>query len=186
MLGARPLLAVYHNEKWFVSSQGAALKGMFSTIINGVPTMFADDGANITQLFSRASATIATTIIPKLYDMGDSIEDKQPIKFGLEVINPASLVTFSVTIDSEFGSGAALSFAGGNAFTWTNNAGAVVTWTNNVSATVTWLSAGFSRLMQDVTTAPARGKYLGCTMTSTTPGYQLSQLAWQYVKRSDW
>lgn len=185
-LGARPLIAVYHNEKWYVASQGAALKGMVAANVNGVPLMFADDGTNLLQLFSSATASIATKIIPKLFDGADSILDKQPIKFGFEVINPASIVTFTVTIDSEFGSGTALAFSGGNNFTWTNNAGTVFTWTNNVAAPFTWISAGFNRQMQDVTSTAARGKYFSATLTSTTPGYQLAQLAWQYISRADW
>ena len=185
-LGARPLLAVYHNEKWFVASQGSTLKGIVAANVNGLPQLFGDDGTNIVQVFSSTTATISTTITPKLFDHGDSILDKQPIKFGYEAINPAAIVTFTVTMDSEFGSGSALSFSGGNAFSWTNNTGAAFTWTNNVAATFTWTSAGFSRQMQDVATTAARGKYLSCTMTSTTPGYQLSQLAWQYIKRANW
>lgn len=186
LLGPRPLLAVYHNEKWFVASQGATLNGVYAANVGGLPLLFGDDGLNMSQLFSSTTASIATTIKPKLFDMGNSIDDKQPIKFGLEVINPAAVVIFSVTIDSEFGSGSPLTFGSGNAFVWTNNVGTVFTWTNNVAATFTWISAGFNRQMQDAGVSPARGKYLSATLTSTTPGFQLSQLAWQYVKRADW
>lgn len=186
MVGARPLLAIYHNEKWFVGSQGASLKGIFAANVNGVPIMFGDDGTHLTQIFFDSAAAISTTIIPKLFDGGDSILDKQAMKFGIEAVNPASLVVFTVTIDSEFGSGTALAFSGGNNFVWTNNAGAVFTWTNNVAAPFTWISAGFSRQMQDVTSSPARGKYFSATLTSLTPAYQLSQMAWQYIKRADW
>jgi hypothetical protein len=186
LLGPRPLLAIYHDKKWFVASQGATMLGVVAANVNGFPLMFADDGANISQLFSSTTASIATTIIPKLFDMGDSILDKQPIKFGMEVINPSSTVVFTVTVDSEFGSGTPLSFSGGNVFQWTNNVGTVFGWTNNAAATFSWVSSGFNRQMQDVLTGPTRGKYLSGTLTSTTPGYQLAQLAWQYMKRADW
>jgi hypothetical protein len=76
-----------------------------------------------------------------------------------------------------------MTFSGSNQLIWVNNAAATVTWVNNVAATVTWIAAGFTRQMQD---AGIYGKYLSCTITSTSPSYQLAQMAWQYIKRSEW
>lgn len=182
-LGARPLVAIFFNDKWFVSTQGASLKSIVAATVNGVPLLFGTDGTSLFQLFSSTTAAISTKIQTKLFDFGDSIVDKQSLKFGIETVNPSSTVSFSVTIDNEFGT-VPLTLSGSNTVTWVNNTGATVTWVNNAAATVTWISAGFTRQMQDASIHG--GKYLGATLTSTTPGYQLAQMAWQFLRRSEW
>jgi hypothetical protein len=182
VLGSRPLLAIYHNKKWFVASQGAAMAGIIAANVNGFPIMFADDGTNIFQLFSSVTLPISTTIKTKLFDFGDSLVDKQALKFGIEVVQPAVPLSFNVTIDSEFTSNV-FTFTDSNILTWLNDSGQPVSWLNTSSAVVLWLESGFQREMQDVTNY---GKYFGATLTSVNPAYQLANLMMQFVRRAPW
>jgi hypothetical protein len=181
-LGARPILAVYFSKKWFISTQGSTLKFVWTNNISGVDFLYGSDGTNIYQCFGNTTGTVSWKMITKLYDDGVPYQDKQVLKFGLEVVLPASVSSLSATIDSERQT-QAYTLASTSLATWINNSGATVLWQNNSSAIVNWLAGGYTWFRQDVSMV---GHYYGVTITSSTPAFLIEGMMWQTEKRSLW
>lgn len=184
VLGPRPLLAIFFNKKWFFASQGNTLTRLDSTIISGTPTLFATDGTSLYRLFSDTSASVSQTIITKLWDMGKTLQNKQAIRFGLEIINPSTPQTITGTIDTENPSKTyPINLVGGNVVQWTNNAGQTVQWVNNSGQIVSWLGSGYSFQEENVSTS---GHYLGVTLNGTSAGTTYQGIHLQYIDRAAW
>jgi len=182
--GARTLIAVYFNKKWYFSSQGDSLVHIDTAIINGAPKLYATDGTSLFTLFTGLTTGVAQTIVTKLWDMGDPLRDKQSLKFGLELINPNAPQTVTGTIDTEYSVGAfPFSFLGGNVVQWVNNSSQTVLWVNNVGSVVTWLNSGYAFQATDVETV---GKYLGVTLKGNSVATIYSGMHIQYEIRAPW
>lgn len=182
-LGPRSLVAVFFNKKWFFSSQGDALTHIDTAIINGTPRLFATDGANLFSLFSQ-QVPVNQTIITKLWDMGDPLRQKQALKFGIEVINPAAPQTITGTIDTEYTSGSyPIALGDGNAVIWINNLGATVGWINTLVSLVEWIGSGYLFDSLDVETS---GRYLGVKLHGQSVGTVYAGLHLQYEARASW
>jgi hypothetical protein len=67
--------------------------------------------------------------------------------------------------------------------TWVNDAGSTVTWVNNSIATVTWgnANAGYYLYKYD---AQMWGKYIGMTITSTSPNYTVAGMQFETEMRA--
>jgi hypothetical protein len=110
--------------------------------------------------------------------MGDPIRDKQALKIGIE----ATLTTggtLNVTVDSEVGS--TPNYALVNYATWYNYVGTTIPWTNSSSTVVPWIGAGYTLFKTD---AEQWGKYLGQTLTSTTPGFVVNGFEFEHELRA--
>ena len=183
-VGARSLLALFFDKKWYFSSQGSSLSMIATSLVGGQPTLYGTDGVSLYKLFSDTVSLINQTIVTKLWDMGKPILNKQSFKFGIEINTPATPQTLSGTIDTESVSNSyPWSLAGGNEVAWINQFGAPVTWTNSSLATVGWVSAGYAFQAIDVGTV---GKYLGATINATSPGTTYSGIHLQYEDRAAW
>lgn len=177
-LGARPLLAIFFNKKWFVASQGSALIGMVTTNENGVDNMHADDGTNIYDIFNSMTASISSKLQTALWDFSEMVREKQALKVGVEAKSTGDVGTIATTVDTESTSQAPTGgFGGGITFTWTNSAGAAFSWVNSAAAPFTWITSGYIWFFGDVQT---QGHYLGITCTSDAPQYQYLGLQLQY------
>ena len=167
-VGGRSLLALFFDKKWFFASQGDDLTQIDTAIIDGVPTLFGTNGTTLTRLFSDSVSDMPHTIKTKLWDMSDSLRDKQALKLGLEMISPINPLTVSGTVDTEFDKNAfPFTVVGGEIIQWVNNSGQIVQWVNNAGAIVQWVQSGYT--FQGVN-ADTFGKYLGVTISSNTPG----------------
>ena len=129
-------------------------------------------------LYGNSTANTASTIQTALMPMGDPIRDKQALKIGIE----ATLTTggqLNVTVDSEAGSSP--SYALVNYATWYNYVGTTIPWQNNSNTVVPWIGAGYTLFKTD---AEQWGKYLGQTLTSTTPGFTVNGFEFEHELRA--
>jgi hypothetical protein len=96
--------------------------------------------------------------------MQDTIRTKQALKFAVEITSNVSIIA-NVTVDSETNTSPVYVLS--NIIYWTNNLGNSIPWTNNSSNTITWTGgSGYQLYKSD---AQQYGKYLGLTITSTSP-----------------
>ena len=104
------------------------------------------------------------------------------MKAGLEINVPNIPFSATLSVDTENSSNA-FSLSSQNLINWQNNVPSTLLWTNNALNTVGWLSTGFTYIMSDVTNY---GKYIGFTMTSTIPNYQLNAMMLEFEDRARW
>jgi hypothetical protein len=110
--------------------------------------------------------------------MGDSIRTKQALKFGIEA-TVANAATMTVTVDSESGSSPPYTLS--NSVIWVNNAGATISWVNNSNAVVAWTTLNGYYLYK--TDAQQYGKYLGLTVSSTSPSFTINTFEFEHELR---
>jgi len=175
--GLRPIQMAFFDKKWFVTSQGTITHCLPVTTAKKL-YLYGTDGTNLISLYTNASANVSTTIISALWPMQDTIRTKQALKFALE----ATLIQggiLSVTVDSE--SGSSPPYVLTNIVQWANNSGAIVNWANNSSSIVNWSGGtGYQLYKSD---AQQYGKYLGLTITSTSPSFTLNTMEMEYEQR---
>jgi hypothetical protein len=110
--------------------------------------------------------------------MQDTIRTKQALKFAIEATLTQGGI-LNVTVDSE--SNVSPTYILTNLSTWTNNFGSIIPWTNNSLATIGWVGgSGYQLYKSD---AQQYGKYLGLTITSSTPAFTLNTLEMEYEQR---
>ena len=176
--GSRFVQAVFFEKKWFFTSQGDTLNYVTSVPVGGLITLYGTDSNALYKLYGNSTANTSSTIRTALMSMGDPIRDKQALKIGIE----ATLTTggtLNVTVDSEVGS--TPNYALVNYATWYNYVGTTIPWTNSSSAAVPWIGAGYTLFKTD---AEQWGKYLGQTLTSTTPGFVVNGFEFEHELRA--
>ena len=177
-LGTRPVQFVFFDKKWFVTSQGTIKRVLPVTTANKL-WLYGTNQTNLRLLYNDASTAISSTIKSALWPMEDTIRDKQALKFGIET-TLTSGGTFNVTVDSE--SNVSPSYVLTNVTPWINNNFQTISWINNTSAVITWQGGtGYTLYKSD---AQQLGKYLGLTITSSTPAYVLNTLEMEYELRA--
>ena len=177
-LGARQLQAVFFDKKWFLTAQGT-LTYMTSLPTAGGLNLYATGGTNLFKLYASATAAISTKVQTALWPLTDVIRDKQALKLGVEAtITQGGLL--SLTVDSEYGSSPTYSL--GNFIAWKNALGVSIPWQNNSLATIQWIGGtGYQLYKSD---AQQYGKYLGYTVTSTSPGFTYNTFEMEYELRA--
>lgn len=164
--GARQLMALYFNNKWFLASQNIEMDRIV-TSHGGLDTLFGTLNSDVYELFADATTSIDQTIVSRFWDYDDFISIKQSIHFGVEMSLPAGTGTLAVTVDTErFKQAPQAGFGGSFAFTWFNSSGTLFTWTNSLGASFTWLTSGYIFFQGG---AEVQGRYLGFTITATDP-----------------
>ena len=160
---ARQIQVVFFEKKWFVTSQGS-ISYITSVPFSGQINLYANIGTALYKMYTAPYLSINQTIRTSLLPMGDNIRTKQALKFGIEVSQSGGNV-ITATVDSETSSSPVVTLA--NNATWINNSGIAVSWANNSSVIVVWLFGGNYFLYKS--DAQQYGKYLGLTVTSTSP-----------------
>ena len=176
--GSRYIQCVFFEKKWFVTSQGA-LSYITSVPFNGTVNLYATDTNKVLkQLYSDSISPINSYIQTALQDMGDPIRTKQALKFAVEATLSQGGI-FDVTVDSENGSSP--QYVLSNEITWINNVLQTIGWTNNSSKTIIWTSSqGYALYKSD---AEQYGKYLGLTMTSSSPAFIVNTFEFEHELR---
>jgi hypothetical protein len=176
--GTRPIQAVFFDKKWFITSQGTSLLTT-SVPYLGIIYLYGTSGTNLIQFYSSSTAAINSTVQTALWPMQDTIRDKQALKFGVEAtINGGG--TLNITVDSQSNSSPVYVMT--NTIYWINTSGATITWTNNSSTTIGWVGGyGYNLYKSD---AQQYGKYLGLTITSSTPAFTLNTFEMEYELRA--
>ena len=116
--------------------------------------------------------------------MGNVIRDKQALKWGVEAILGSTFGNnLNVVVDSETTSAPSTAVNNFTYVTWTNNSGVTVPWVNNSIATVYWGNpiSGYYLYKYD---AQMWGKYIGLTITSTSPNYIISGMQYETELRA--
>lgn len=177
--GGRFIQMIFFEKKWFVSSQGA-IKHITALPIDGQGLIYGTTGTDLYKLYSNVSATIATTAATALHAMGDPIRDKQALKVGIEATaSNAYPFIFNMTVDNENRSSPAYTLS--SFVTWVNNSNSTISWLNNSSNIVQWGTVGYNLYKTD---AQQYGKYLGMTVTSTSPGFTINGFEYEHELRA--
>jgi hypothetical protein len=177
--GGRFIQMIFFEKKWFVSSQGA-IKHITALPIDGQGLIYGTTGTDLYKLYSNVSATIATTAATALHAMGDPIRDKQALKVGIEATASNSYpFIFNMTVDNENRSSPAYTLS--SFVTWVNNSNSTISWLNNSSNIVQWGTVGYNLYKTD---AQQYGKYLGMTVTSTSPGFTINGFEYEHELRA--
>jgi hypothetical protein len=178
----RKMLAVFFNNKWFLASQGDSMTLCCGAFEDNQQELYVTDGTNLYHAFKNTTSNINTTIKTKLWDFESSLINKQALKGGVEINSPSTAFSSVLSIDTEIASNT-VNVSSANSMQWVNNSGANITFVNNISQPLTWYTSGFSYIIQDITNF---GNYLGYTMTSTIPQYQLNAMMMGYKERARW
>jgi len=180
---AQYIQAIFFDKKWFFTYQGA-VKYIVSVPVNGSATIYSTTGSDLQTMYQSASIAQATKIQSALLGMGNIIRDKVALKFGVEAILSQSIGNnITVTIDSENATSPSVTLNNFQTVQWVNNTGAVVSWINNSLATVLWgnYQLGYYLYKYD---AQMWGKYIGMTITSTSPSYTVAGLQYETEQRA--
>jgi hypothetical protein len=181
--GARVIQAVFFDKKWFFTSQNS-VKYMVSVPSTGSATLYSTTGLDLQRMYQSSTAAISTKIQPALLGMGNIIRDKQALKFGVEAIlgSPAGNY-IDVTVDSESASSPVTTLSNIQTIQWSNNSGSIIPWSNNAFAVVSWgnIITGYYLYRYD---AQQWGKYIGLTITSTSPNFIVSGVQYQTELRA--
>jgi len=175
--GTRPVQLVFFDKKWFVTSQGT-IKHLLPVTTSKKLYLYGTAGTNLLSLYTDASANVNTTIKSALWPMQDTIRTKQALKFALEATANLAAI-FNITVDSETNTSPVYVLS--NIIYWTNNSGVTISWTNNSFSTIQWTGgSGYQLYKSD---AQQYGKYLGLTITSTSPSFTLNTMEMEYEQR---
>ena len=184
--GARPLLCIYFNKKWFFCSQGPALTLIAGSNPLGVPTLYGTDGSNIYQLFFDSISSVSVNLQSKLWDMGDALRVKQVLKGGMEaVINTNQYLTAQFNMDTEYGT-QAVNTNFGLYSVWINTGANVVTWTNNALATVGWVAFIGNEYVFSKFDMSVFGNYIGVSFSASISRATYTAFHIQYEDRAVW
>jgi hypothetical protein len=88
-----------------------------------------------------------------------------------------------VTVDSESASSPVTTLSNIQTVQWSNNLGSIIPWSNNTPAIVGWgnVVTGYYLYRYD---AQQWGKYIGLTITSTSPNFIVSGVQYQTELRA--
>jgi hypothetical protein len=175
--GTRPIQLVFFDKKWFVTSQGT-LKHVTPVSTAKKLYLYGTGNTDLLSLYTDSSANVSTTIKSALWPMQDTIRTKQALKFGIEVTSTAQ-ATLNVTVDSE--TNVSPIYFVTNVIDWLNNSEFTIPWKNNSNAIIGW--AGGSGYQLYKSDAQQYGKYLGLTITSSTPSFTLNTMEMEYEQR---
>lgn len=180
--GARPLIALFFNKKWFFASQASGIERIVCGFDDAVPTIFGSDGTHVYELFSTTNAAIPTTMVTPLWPMKTPTRTKQALKAGFEVISTTQVAEISVTIDCDNSSIPAVLTAD-NFVEWAYGSGAAATWANSGGALMDWVVSGLQFFQGD---GEGMGRYVGYTVTSTSADFTYAGVLMQYERRANW
>lgn len=184
MSGARPLMAIYFNKKWYFASQLDGLS-LIATAQSGNDTLIGTDGESLYTLFDDPEAEIPWLLRTALWDFGDMTRLKSSLALGIEANLTPGVGDINPTVDTESNSTVPVAnFSGSTEFQWVNGSGADFTWINGAMQTFVWFTVGYAWFQGDVETS---GHYLGVTINSTAPQLQIIGIQLKYrMEASNW
>ena len=176
---SRYVQAVFFEKKWFITSQDNSLSFVTSVPVGGLITLYGTSGKNLYRLYGDATSNVSTYVQTALLPMGDPIRTKQALKFGIEATTNNTAALLTATVDCETGSSPAVTLQ--NSIGWLNINNSLIPWINNSSAVISWLySGGYDLYKSD---AQQWGKYIGLTVTSTSPAFTYNTFEFEHELR---
>ena len=180
-LTTRSILCMFQDKKWYVVSQGNAIKSFCTVPLASTAQIetFASSGSDITQILQDTNTPVRWELQTALSAHGNLLQAKQPLTAG---VFGHGTTDFTMTIDSENGSVSyALSF--GSFVTWLNNSGGTVVWVNNSNAVINWAASGHQLPHKYV---DGYGKVLGMTLIGTSANTAIHVPALEYQDADLW
>ena len=151
---------------------------------------YATDGTNIYPCFRDDPDTVNYSGTPgvtfkavtKLYDMNQPAFFKQFVKGGAVgyCTSPFGTLTLQMDTEAKSSSTSLFSLPG---LTFTNSSGAVITFTNTTLQAINFVVSGIVMMRY---TADLQGRYVGFTLSGTTPGFSLAALAVEFQPGASW
>ncbi len=181
--GARSILCMFQEKKWFVVSQGNNLKTICTVDLASTSQIetFSSSGSDVTQLLQNPNLPVPWEIQTSLSAHGNPIQAKQILAVGI-FGNAVGGANISMEVDTENGAVVyPLAFA--SKVQWINNLGQPVNWVNNLGQLVTWIGQGHQF---PYTAADGYGKVLGLTMTGTSSQTRIHYGAIEYQDADMW
>ncbi|NBW12751.1 MAG: hypothetical protein EBR82_32470 [Caulobacteraceae bacterium] len=176
----RKLQLVFFDRKWFITDMGAVTHIASSPMSGLINAYGARANGVVYKLFTNSTSNISSLIRTALWALNDPIRDKQALKFGVEAtISESTDGTITITVDSENRTSPAIMLS--NTVDWQNNNFETIIWSNNSSTIIGWSSFGYQLYKYD---AQQYGKYLGLTISSTTPNFVLSGFQLEHELRA--
>lgn len=179
-LQPRNALFMWDGQKWWTAGPSVSLTFINSQEINSLLTAYGTDGRSIYPLFQTASSKITKTVQSKLWDTPSYLMIKLArwitgmFSTALTVESVSTPPSITISIDTEFGSGATINEAAFFSAKWLNNSGNTVTWFANGNLVATWLAGGFVIFGPDIVNTS--GRLMGMTVTTSAPDITLVSL----------
>lgn len=179
----RSLILTFQERKWFLISQGDALKAICAVPLASTAQFetFASSGNDITELLQDSDTAVPITFRTSLSPHGNAVQQKQALRAGIG-IRAQLAQPFTLQLDTE-NTAYVTHLVSGAQVIWVNNTGAIVTWTNNSSNVVSWGAAGYGMPYSYV---DGSGKFLGATVKGTLSNCVINLLAIEYQERALW
>ena len=187
VLGARQLIALSFNDRWFLASQGAnsgnkALNLIAGNSVVGTNTLYGTDiQGNIYRLFADTTTAINFKWQTPLFDMEHPEEDKQWMRLGVgaqyAAATSSALTVYADTENSttlyNFASASTLVFSG------TGN----IQFQGAGAQNIYWTTVGYTLAMANVS---GFGKYIGATISGSGVGVVFTLSLMEYIYRALW
>ena len=176
----RALLLCFAQGKWFFAST-SGLTWVSSVVVNGQPTIWGTNGTTIFRLFSDPTEPVSYTLKTKLFDFGDSTQQKLMNRFGLELFSE-NIVDPGITLENEVHThvvDVAASTTNQVAFV---GAGPIVFVGGGA---ITWVNPGL-QLVRQGREGHVRGQYLGMTLSGSEAVWTLSALSMEVRAGGKW
>lgn len=179
----RNALLMWDGQKWWTAGPSVNLTFINSQEINSLLTAYGTDGRSIYPLFKNPSSAITKTVQSKLWDSPSYLMVKLARwvtgMFQVSSTSSGSLANglpanISVSVDTEFGTGATVNETSLFSVIWLNNLGGAVTWYATGNVKVTWLAGGFVVFGPDIVNTS--GRIMGMTAATTAPDITLISL----------
>ena len=163
----RKLQLLFFDRKWFVTDMGEVTHINSSPLSGLIGAYGLRESGRVYKLYNDQSAAISSLVRTALWALNDPIRTKQALKIGVEAtISNTGVGQISFTVDSENQSSSPITLT--NGIQWINNVLQVLQWQNNSGTIITWTPTGYALYKYD---AQQYGKYLGMTITSTSPSF---------------
>lgn len=188
VFGARTVIAMMFDRKWWFADYDVG--GFEETFIcwaskGGIPALYFMANNTLYQAFANTASSPPAAWKTALWNMGDSIADKEVFRVGMEITNANQGTGVTLNVDTQFASNPAAIKNTAGTITWSNNSSSIVQWQNNALALVAWFSTVYLLYVGDGQGAFA--KYVGLSGSSVQGMvFQLSSQMMDYSLRKRW
>lgn len=175
----RSIMLSESGLKWFVISQGNALKYIATCVIDGVTETFATSGSDITQLLKDPTTPVSITIRTALSAHEKPFMGKNSLRAAVAQLSGTQNNAFTLSIDSENSSQSINYTPGVPIINFVNNLGNIIQFQNNLGQNIYFFTSNaFTYFV--TRTQNVQGVYLGCTLTGQATNFSLNTIILEY------
>lgn len=176
--GARSLILAFMNKKWFVMSQGAALKLINTANVKGKTLTFGTSGTDVTQILSDATKDIAIRLSTSLTSHGKPFVSKNMIRYAV-VQSANNQNTLSIMLESERAAETDNYSIETSALQFINNSNQNITFIGAGGNPINFVASSVFQY-QASNTHGVPGVYLGATLTGSVSNFRLNSIMIEY------